>query len=65
MFLVTPKPKANGNGNGDPNPPASRPIAKITAVAKVARVQTACDRCRMKKVKASRETRVVNLSTPY
>lgn len=49
MFLVTPKRKANDNS--DPNPHASRPIAKITAVAKVARVQTACDRCRMKKVK--------------
>ncbi|KAF6241432.1 hypothetical protein HO173_000142 [Letharia columbiana] len=49
MFLVTPKPKANSNS--DSNPPTIRPIAKITATSKVARVQTACDRCRMKKVK--------------
>jgi hypothetical protein len=50
MFLVTPKRKANvppGSGP-DPDPTPHQPLAKIT---KASRVQNACDRCRLKKVK--------------
>jgi len=53
MFLITPKSSSrrpqrdSAPQTSQESPPVSRPIAKITR----ARVQKACDRCRVKKIK--------------
>lgn len=48
MFLITPKPKAPARIPNAAEATRNQPLAKIM---KPTRVQNACDRCRLKKVK--------------